>query len=108
VSIKLGNRKKKHPATFKFSYEMPPLYLKVQIEQIYFSLNLQRSLKQKESQNTQHIMIHQTTKLTDQFLCSVLCQPFSMKIFYNSGNYLYIIQNTPAGPKQLLHWWITP
>lgn len=63
----------------------------------------QRYFKQKESQNIQHIMIHQTTKLTDQFLCSVLCQLFSMKIFYNSGNYLCITQNTPAGPKQVLH-----
>lgn len=84
---------------------MLPFYFKIQIEQndVFFK-KLHRDISnRKESQNIQHIMIHQTTKLTDQFLCSVLCQLFSMKIFYNSGNYLCITQNTPAGPKQVLH-----
>lgn len=87
---------------------MLPLYFKYKLSKIFkifkmFFKPSQRYFKQKESQNIQHIMIHQTTKLTDQFLCSVLCQLFSMKIFYNSGNYLCITQNTPAGPKQVLY-----
>lgn len=102
----LGNRKKPQQLLNSYmKYYLRILKCKLSKMTWFFKLS-QRSFKQKESQNIQHIMIHQTTKLTDQFLCSVLCQLFSMKIFYNSGNYLCITQNTPAGPKQVLHWWI--
>lgn len=51
----------KKPATFKLLYAMPPLYLKVQIEQIYFYFNLHRDLSSKKK-----VKIYNTLWFTKQ------------------------------------------